>query len=76
MLLWMLSPRGEEKTGGKMVKKLPTCWDCSHCGQAVTMDRRDLVCRAYGEVRVLGKVGEVIGIPEDCPLGKGEKCPS
>ena len=55
-----------------MVKKKPTCWTCAHVGQALTMDRRDLVCRFYGEIRVLGRVGDFIGVPEDCPK-KGEK---
>ena len=55
-----------------MVKKKPTCWDCKNAGQAVTLTNRDLVCRFYGEIRVLGRVGDFIGVPEDCPK-KGEK---
>lgn len=46
-----------------------TCWECPRVGQANTMDSRDLVCRAYGELRVICRVGEAIGIPEWCPKG-------
>ncbi|MEI9479636.1 MAG: hypothetical protein WCO26_24120 [Deltaproteobacteria bacterium] len=51
-----------------MVKKpIPSCWNCTKVGQAVSMDRRDVVCRFYGELRVLGRVGDFIAVPDDCP---------